>query len=291
MTRLWIVLFLALALGHAEFPPTAPEAPPALPVLGHTPSGLAADRGVTLPLADARSARAVTGVATVRDDVAVRALEVDVVRERATVWFELRGERPVTVDALHWTFADGRERVHPAPGIRVVPPPSAVPDDAAPVWRRATRAPDAGLFLAAALTHDAADPLRVESLAFAPPEATAGRLLVRRLPAARLDRAWDAWTRALVAHLSDAWTARAHPAELDDLPGRLADGSAWLDPAALNVELQPGEALLVALTPASFVPDVRSTAIFSRPSIRVRPHGAARALWLPGPGVAEHTPR
>jgi len=159
-----------------------------------------------------------------------------------------------------------------------------------------------GLYAAFALVNDAAVPVTVRRLRYAPEPLDRGLLLVATGPPGT----FPAWTATVLRRMAPAFAAylEGHgrspavsarpvppPSLAFPLHGGLA-GAKWIAPDALAVVLEPGAALFVALTPAAFKSYVHDLAIHASPVVAFTLGAGGACCELQGvPAAIQHAPR
>lgn len=160
-----------------------------------------------------------------------------------------------------------------------------------------------GLYAAFALVNDAAVPVTVRRLRYAPEPLDRGLVLVATGP----PDAFAAWEASVLRRMAPAFAAylEGHgrspataarpvpppPSLAFPLRGDLASAS-WHAPDALAVVLEPGEALFLALTPAAFKSYVHDLPIHASPVVGYALGTGAGCCELQGvPATVQHLPR
>ena len=159
-----------------------------------------------------------------------------------------------------------------------------------------------GLYAAFALVNDAAVPVTVHRLRYAPEPLDRGLVLVAAGP----PDAYPAWKAGVLRRMAPAFAAylEGHgrsparsarpvppPSLAFPLRGDLA-GASWHAPDALAVVLEPGEALFVALTPAAFKSYVHDLSIHASPVVSYALGTGTGCCELEGvPATVQHVPR
>ena len=159
-----------------------------------------------------------------------------------------------------------------------------------------------GLYAIFALVNDTAVPVTVRRLRYAPEPLDRGLVLAGTGPPA----SFPAWKAAVLRRMAPAFAAylEGHgrssassarpvppPSLVFPLRGDLA-GASWSAPDALEVEVEPGAALFVAITPAAFKSYVHDLAIHASPVVGFTLGADAACCEMQGvPAAIQHPPR
>ena len=159
-----------------------------------------------------------------------------------------------------------------------------------------------GLYAAFALVNDAALPVTVRRLRYAPEPLDRGLVLVATGP----PTAFAAWEEDVLRSMAPAFAAylEGHgrsptvaarpippPSLAFPLRGGLA-GASWRAPDALSVRLEPGAALFLALTPAAFESYVHDLTLVASPVVGFTMGADEACCELQGvPAAIQHPPR
>ncbi|MEJ2289555.1 MAG: hypothetical protein P8Y02_13115 [Deinococcales bacterium] len=235
----------------------------------------------------------VTGVAVAARHLAVSGYRFGPEGERLTLRVRADSAGAVEVPALLV-----RTRYAPEQRLRTgAAEVLALPRAGGPLQLSAAAGDDAlGLYAAFALVNDGAHTLTVRSVRYAPEPLGRGLVLVAAGPPggfgawkdAVLDQMTPAFAAFLERHGRSAGVAPrpVRPTALAfPLRGTLA-ASAWRAPDALQVRLQPGAALYLAITPAAFQTYVHDLTIVSYPVVGFQAAGASDCCELQGVPVA-----
>lgn len=239
-----------------------------------------------VPTATLADVRGVGVVAPPRLSVGGFRVEGDVLH----VTFRLAGDEPVSFDRLLLVMDDGtvhREvpvghvTVHPAPM------PGSELAVAGQVW-----SPDGALIGAWLFENRGDRPVVLRTLDYAPEGVARPFLLARAFPAPWRMAAFDAWVDELQGVLSAAplTVAEGSPEEVERLLRTALEANAR-DGGDLGLELAPGDAVAVALTPASFAGDAsRGRLVLDPRHVLDLGAGAAAIGFTGGPTVHERSP-
>lgn len=279
------VLALAWSALFAAAPALAQSAPALVPTYALVQEA----EPVPFPAAPTATLADVRGVGIVAPpQLSVGGFRVE--RDVLYVTFRLAGDEPVSFDRLllatndgtvHREVPVGRVTVHPAPM------PGSDLAVAGQVW-----SPD-GAVIGAWLFENRGDgPVVLRTLDYAPDGVARPFLLARAFPAPWRMAEFDAWVDEVQGVLSGAplVVAEGTPEEVESLL-RTALEPDVREGGDLGLELAPGDAIAVALTPASFERDAsRHRLVLDPRHVLDRGAGAPAIGFTGGPIIYERTP-
>lgn len=280
-----VLLALAWAALLAAAPTLAQSAPAIVPTYALVQEA----EPVPFPAAPTATLADVRGVGVVAPpqlSVGGFRIEDDVLH----VTFRLAGDEPVTFDRLVLAMDDGT--VHRGvPAGRVTVHPAPMPGSelavAGHVW-----SPDGALIGAWLFENRGDRPVVLRTLDYAPAGVARPFLLARAFPAPWRMAGFDAWVDEVQGVLSGAplVVAEGAPADVERLL-RSALEADVREGGDLGLELAPGDAVAVALTPASFEGDASRGRLVLDPRHALDLGAGAAAIgFTGGPTVHEQVP-